>query len=397
MKRGFFLIVLMVLFSFTGCKKNSDTVKLGFIGPLTGDYASYGVMMSDAVKIAVNEKNAAGGIDGKKIVLIAEDSEGKIEKANNAIEKLSSIDKIYGLIGGVFSSESLAVAPRAQAEKILMCSPSATHKDLTSKGNYIFRNVLSDQLQAIVFAKYTKNILKLNKVAILYIKNDYSQGLADDFKNEFEKIGGSIVASESGIPQDKDFKTQLTKIKTSGAQALYIPNYVAEMAQMLEQKTQLGLDMKVLSADGFSNPEIFELAGDNAVDVLFSNSTEDISKDNAKDVFIKKYSDLYSIPPDAFSLNSYDIAVLMINAIENVYNQSSDSDKASLSLDREKIRSVFHSTLDYKGVSGTISFLENGDASKNVGVFMSVKNGTQYEFKQIGAYRITNNELEEIK
>ncbi|HOJ64225.1 MAG TPA: ABC transporter substrate-binding protein [Spirochaetota bacterium] len=398
MKRTFLLCSLILLL-LTGCKDNKNVIKIGFIGPLTGDYANYGIMMSNAAKLAIEEKNSKGGIDGKKIVLIAEDSEGKVEKANSAIEKLASVDKIFALIGGVFSGESLAIAPRAEAEKIVMCSPSATHKALTSKGNFIFRNVLSDELQAIIFAKYARNIMKLNKIAILYIKNDYSQGLAEDFQANFEKEGGKIVAMETGVAGDKDFKTQLTKIKDSKAEALYIPNYVAEMAQILEQKNQLGLDLKVLSADGFSNPEIFDLAKDNAVGVLFSNSAEDTSNNTLKIEFINKYKTKYKVEPDNFSLNAYDIANLFVNAIETVYNESSKEDKEKLNLNRERIREVFHSTKDYAGVSGTINFLANGDASKNVGIYISEKGEDgKYSYKQIAVYKLNDkNKLEEVK
>ncbi len=393
-----FVLCLMLLF-FVNCGKSQNVIKIGFIGPLTGDYANYGIMMSNAAKIAIEEKNSNGGIDGKKIVLIAEDSEGKVEKANSAMEKLVSVDKVFALIGGVFSGESLAIAPRAEAEKILMCSPSATHKALTSKGNFIFRNVLSDELQAIIFAKYAKKVMGLKKVAILYIKNDYSQGLAEDFKENFEKEGGEVVAMETGIAGDKDFKTQLTKIKDLKPEALYIPNYVAEMAQILEQKNQLGLNVKVLSADGFSNPEIFDLAKDNALDVIFSNSAEDTSSNISKQNFINKYKNKYKIEPDNFSLNSYDIAWLIINAIETAYNEASQEDKEKLNLNRDRIREIFHSTKDYQGVSGTINFLPNGDASKNVGIYVSEKDEQgKYNYKQIAVYNLNSQgELEKIK
>jgi branched-chain amino acid transport system substrate-binding protein len=172
---GFCLLLPLVAFA-GGTGEKEAAVKIGFIGPLTGDYANYGKLMTQAVKIAVEERNAKGGIGGVKVVFVPEDSEGKPEKANAAIEKLASVDKIYGLIGGVFSGESLAIAPRCEAEKILMMSPSATHKDLTSKGSYIFRDVPSDALQATVFAKYVRGIMGIKTVAILYIKNDYSQG-----------------------------------------------------------------------------------------------------------------------------------------------------------------------------------------------------------------------------
>lgn len=400
MKKIFIILSIFVSLIFiTNCDQQGKVIKLGFIGPLTGDYANYGIMMSNAAKIAIEEKNAKGGIDGKKILLIAEDSEGKVEKANSAIEKLASVDKIYGLVGGVFSGESLAIAPRAEAEKIVMCSPSATHKALTSKGNFIFRNVLSDELQAIIFAKYVKKVMNINKVAILYIKNDYSQGLAEDFKANFEALGGRVVAMETGNAGDKDFKTQLTKIKSLNAEALYIPNYVAEMAQILEQVNQLGLKLKVLSADGFSNPEILDLAKDNAIGVIFSNSAEETGTNEKKNEFVKKYKEKFNVEPDNFSLNAYDIANLLIDAIEKVYNESTPEEKNTLNLNRDKIREVFHSIKNYNGVSGNITFLANGDASKNVGIFVSQKdNSGKYSYKQISVYKINESgDIEEIK
>ncbi len=178
MKKLSLLIVICFLFA---CGKQ-EAIKIGFMGPLTGDAANYGKLMSQAVKIAVEEQNAKGGIGGVKVQLILEDDEGRVEKANPAIEKLASVDKVLGIVGPVFSSCALAIAPKCQAEKIVMITPSSTHKALTSMGNFIFRNVLSDELQAKVFAKYVYKYLNLRKVAVLHLKNDYSQGLAEDFR-----------------------------------------------------------------------------------------------------------------------------------------------------------------------------------------------------------------------
>jgi len=390
MKKLFILSLAVLAIITVGCKKNADTIKIGFIGPLTGDYANYGVMMSQAVKIAVAEKNAAGGIDGKMIELVAEDSEGKVEKANAAIEKLASVDKIYGLVGCVFSGSSLAVAPRAEDEKIVMMSPSSTNKALTGLGSYVFRNVLSDELQAIIFAKYVQTVMGINKVAILHLKNDYSQGLADDFKKQFEADGGEVVAMESALQEDKDYKTQLTKIKRTGAEALYLPSYVANIAQILEQAKQLGITAKVLSSDGFSNPEIFELAGDLANGVYFANSPDEASAENSlKADFEKKYEEKWKIKPDAFTLNSYDGANIILSAIEKVSNESDDKSK----LNREKIKYYVANTKDYLGVSGTLTFLENGDASKNVGIYVS----KDKKYEQVNIYKLDDGQLSEVK
>lgn len=384
------LLVLVV----SGCGRK-DTIKIGFIGPMTGDAANYGKLMSQAVKIAVDERNSKGGIGGYRIQLIAEDDEGKVEKANAAIEKLAGVDKILGFVGPVFSSCALAVAPKAQIEKIVMISPSSTHKALTSLGNFIFRDVLSDELQAIVFAKYTYEVLGLRKIAVLHLKNDYSQGLAEDFKTQFEKEGGKVVAMESGMQNDKDFKTQLTKIKGTKPEALYMPDYVSEIAQILDQAKQLGLQTKMLSSDGFSNPEIFELAGDLANGVIFANSAEDtIEASPVKADFSVKYYQKWKQKPDAFSLNSYDAANIILNAVEQVYKESSPEEKKTLNLNRDRIREIVAATANYNGASGIITFRsDKGDAIKDVGIFTSESNS----YRQIAAYRVENDKLVEVK
>lgn len=380
MKKTMFLFVLALLI-FTGCSDGS--IKIGFIGPLTGDAANYGKLMTQAVKIAVEEKNAAGGIGGKKISFVAEDSEGKPDKATTAIEKLISIDKVQGIIGCVFSSCSLAVAPRAEAEKVVLISPSSTHKDLPDKGDYIFRTVFSDALQSQVFAKYVYQKMGIRKIAILHIKNDYSQGLATDFAAQFEAEGGEIVATESGLPNDKDFKTQLTKIKATEPEALFMPNYVPEIAQILEQASQLGLDAQMLSADGFSNPDIFDLAPEYASDVVFSKPEIGGEKTAA---FEKAYQEKWGEKPDSFSLNAYDGAMILLDAISKAIDKKGN-------IDKKKLRDSIAQVKNYHGVSGNITFMDNGDVVKNIGISKS----TNSEYRQLGVYKIQNGQLLEVE
>ena len=159
MKKLLAVLFSLMLLSFVACGKDSDviesgkTIKIGFLGPMTGDAGNYGKLMSQSVKIAIEEFNAAGGAEGFNAELIVEDDEGKVEKGNPAIEKLAGVDKVFGIVGAVFSSVSLAVAPKAEAAKIVMISPSSTHKDLPGKGKFVFRDVMSDALQAVVFGK----------------------------------------------------------------------------------------------------------------------------------------------------------------------------------------------------------------------------------------------------
>ncbi len=388
------LSCLMLLFTFacgkgTDVLKSGETIKIGFLGPMTGDAGNYGKLMSQSVKIAVEEANAAGGIEGFKFELVVEDTEGKVEKANPAIEKLAGVDRVFGIVGSVFSSCSLAVAPKAQASKIVMISPSSTHKDLPGKGNFVFRNVMSDALQAIVFGKYLATVEKVKNIAILYVKNDYSQGLAMDFKAQFEKEGGKVIAMETGLQGDKDFKTQLTKIKGSNPEALYIPNYVAEMAQILEQAKQLGLTAKIYSADGYSNPQIFELAGELANGVVFTQAAEQKASKIRKN-FEAKYKAKWGEKPDAFSLNSYDGAKIILAGIAKSAKKAADG---SLTINRDQVREFASKIKNYDGASGNITFTHDGDLVANIGIYTTENN----KYKQLRMFKLDGDDLIELK
>jgi branched-chain amino acid transport system substrate-binding protein len=390
----FVLLFVVPALAFSGGSAEQG-LKIGFIGPLTGDYANYGKLMTQAIRIAVDERNAAGGIGGNQVVFVPEDSEGKPDKANAAIEKLASVDKIYGLVGAVFSSSSLAIAPRCQAERIVMISPSSTHKDLTGKGSYIFRDIASDALQGEVLARYVYNEMGIRRVAVLYVKNDYSQGLYEEFERVFQDSGGEIVAVETGLQGDKDFKTQLTKIRGTEPEALFVPNYVAEIAQILEQAEQLGIDAQMLSADGFSNPEIFDLVPDSLSNgVVFSGPpAEDAAAENPKQAaFEAKYEEEYDELPDSFSLNSYDAANLLMDAMQHAYDQASASDKEAFNLDRGIIQDYIAQIRGYQGVSGTITFLDNGDVAKNIGI-LTAQGGS---YQQLGVYTVLDGQLQEV-
>jgi branched-chain amino acid transport system substrate-binding protein len=371
--------------------QQEQQVKIGFIGPLTGDYANYGNLQSQAVQLAIDARNEAGGIGGNEIVLISEDSEADVARGNAAIEKLASVDQIDALVGGVFSTVSLAIAPRAQTEQIVMISGSATHPDLTGNGDYIFRTIASDALQGRVFGEYVYEELGFEEVAILYTRNDYSQGLTNVFTETFESAGGSVVATESGIQGDRDFRTQLTTIRAENPDAIFLPNYVAEIAQVLEQAEQLGIDATMLSADGFSNPEIFDLAGPLTNGVIFSGPPADEAGAGGKaEAFEEEYTERFGVGPDSFSYNAYDAANIILDAIQHAYDQANEAQQAELELDPTAIRDYVAGIEGYSGVSGTITFAESGDVVKNIGIF-EVQN---QEFQQTGVYTVVDGQLQ---
>ena len=355
------LIAMCSVFAAGGSEStsaSSDTYTIGFIGPLTGDNANYGIRCSNAARLAIDEINAAGGIDGKQLALIAENSLGTVDGAIAAYEKLVYSDNVCAIIGPVFTSPALAVAQRCYEDGIVMISPSATHKDVTAVGDYVYRTVPSDSLQSEVAAHYFYEVLGYRNIACLYAMNDYSQGLATGVEEIFTELGGTVSAMETCMVGDKDFRTQLGVIANTDAEAIYIPNYTVEDAQILEQAYQLGMDLPFLSSDGFSDPEIYNLAGDFTDGVIYVGPAQAEASTLLAD-FQEAYSAAYNGDmPDSFATNAYDATYILAQAI----------DRAG-SADRELINQEVKATNDFNGANGIINFAANGDMVASQGVY----------------------------
>ncbi len=392
MKKAFAMLLVAVLcmasiFAGGSSEADASTYKIGFIGPLTGDNANYGIRCSNAARLAIEQINAAGGVDGKTLELIAEDSEGTVDKAIAGYEKLVYSDNVVAIIGPVFTSPALAVAQRAMEDEIVMITPSATHKDVTGQPrnnpdgkNYVFRTVPSDSLQAEVAAHYFYEILGYRSLATLYAMNDYSQGLADGVTETFTALGGQIVASETCMVGDKDFRTQLARIKNSGAEAVYIPNYTVEDAQILEQGAQLGVG-PFLSSDGFSDPMIYQLAGDYTDGVIYVGPAQAEASTILSD-FQAAYREAYNgDEADSFATNAFDGLNILAAAI----------DRAG-SGDRVAIRDEVAATTDFAGANGIMNFAENGDLVASQGVYDV--DGTNPVY--VGAFQIQGGKIVQV-
>lgn len=396
MKKNTLIVALVLVCALlvTGCAKSETTTtdasakatkasapyKIGFIGPMTGDNANYGILISQAAKLAVEEQNAKGGINGAPVELIIEDSEGSPEKGAASFDKLYSSDKICALVGPVFTGVSFTVGDLCQENGVTMITPSGTHKDITAAGDYVFRTVVSDGLQGEVAGAYFYNELGYKNIGCLYIMNDYSQGLYEGMKASFESYGGKVSAVETAQLGDKDFRTQLTRLKAAGVEAIYIPNYTVEMAQQLEQASQLGINIPFLSCDGFSNPEIYDLAGSYTDGVIYIGPAKVEESDSYKN-FYDNYTKKFGQSPDSFANNAYDGANIIMKAIE----------KAGSS-DRKAIRDAVATTKDYVGVTGVINFADNGDLVAYQGVYKV--NGTTPEY--LGAYTVVDGKLQKV-
>lgn len=337
-------------------------IKIGMVGPLTGDYATYGVSVRNGVQTAIDEINAEGGINGYTLKLIAEDSKGQSTEAANAVQKLIDQDKVTAIVGAVLSGETATVAPIAQDSGVLMVTPSSTAPGLTDVGDYIFRNVITDDAQAQQMAEYAVTQLGLNKFAVIYANNDYGVALKDNFIAKAQELGATIVGVESYLDGDEDFRAQLTKIG-NGAEALYVAGYYTEAAKIAQQARRQGIEARLLGADGFYSEKLVELGGDAVEGSVFTAGFYSGDTSEAVQAFVSNYKQKYSQEPDMFAANAYDTMKIVAQALAKAGN------------DRAALKDEMFNIKDFPGVTGNTSFDANGEAVKDV-VFLRVENGT---------------------
>ena len=313
------LVVLFVAMiagmMFTGCsKKTSDTIKIGGIFPLSGSVAVYGTECRNGVEMAINEINAAGGVNGKMLELIAEDDEGSPEKSVNAYKKLVTKDNCSIIIGSLTSGCTAAISSLAQAQKVLLIAPAATQTDITEAGDYVFRACFIDPFQGTVGGKFALEDLGAKNAAVLYdVQNDYSIGLYENFKIAFEQGGGKVVAAESYSTGDKDFNAQLTKIKTTNPDVVYLPDYYGTVALIAKQLRAQGINAPIVGADGWDG--IIDNAGDEVLNGFYSNHYAADSTDGKVVTFVNSYKGKYGSTPVSFAALGYDCVYLLKDAM----------------------------------------------------------------------------------
>ena len=374
-----FLVCMLAL--AVGCKKEPESggnvggadtgvIKIGEVGSMTGTEATFGTSSDRGIQLAVKEVNGAGGIKGRQIQVIALDDEGKPEEAATAATRLIASEHVLALLGEVASTRSLFMAPKAQAAKVPMVSPSSTNEKVTAVGDYIFRACFIDPFQGYVMAKFATETLKLKKAAILRdVRNDYSVGLAKVFNDNFAKMGGQIVDNESYSSGDVDFKAQLTNIKGAAPQALYVPGYYTDVGLIARQAREVGLTVPLLGGDGWDSEKLYEIGGVALEGSYFSNhySVDDPSPRIQE--FVGKFKKEYGGQvPDSLAAQAYDAAGMLFDAMKRAKDLSGPS-----------IRDALAQTKDYKGVTGDITMDANRNASKPA-VVLKVGKGGKYEF-----------------
>lgn len=346
------LVALALILSAVVPVMAEDVIKIGGIGVLSGDYALYGLAVKEGVDLYVKQVNQKGGILGKQVEVLWEDTEAQASKAILAYDKLS--EEVVGLIGGVLSGESKALAEVSAEDGMPQISPSATAYDVTTDRPNVFRTCFLDPFQGNAIAKYMAD-QGSKKVAVLYDNaTEYSKGLYDAFKARSEELGVEIIAAESAAYGDKDYKTQLTTIMNASPEAVFLPYYGADAAMILAQANELGLNVKFYGADGIS--DIVDYVADKSLlaNLVYTDHfSTDADSQMAKDFVAAFQAEYGKMPTISFSATGYDAAVVLLSAIE----------KAG-STEKQAIVDAIKAT-DLTAVSGKITFDDHNDPIKS--------------------------------
>jgi len=364
------VLLVVSLVAACGKKGGGDTGKgpivIGHFASMSGPQATFGISTDRAIRLAIKEKNAAGGIKGRMIELVTIDDAGKQSEAATAVTRLINDHKAVAILGEVASSLSLAGGPIAQKSGVPMISPSSTNPDVTDVGDYIFRVCFLDDFQGWVAAKFAKDTLKATKSAILYDQAQaYSAGLADYYEKAFKQLGGEIVTKQAYTGGNLEISAQLQAIKGANAEVVFVPGYYSDAGTIIRKGREAGITAKFLGGDGWDSEELPKIAGDAINGNFFTNHyAPEEDRPEVKN-FVEKYKAEHKATPDGLAALGYDAALVLFNSMER-----------AKSLNGKDLRDAIAATKDFTGVTGTFSIDENRNAKKSA-VIVEYKDGKQ--------------------
>lgn len=344
----------------SGNSVTGNEILVGEYASLTGGTATFGQGTHNGIQLAIDEANAAGGVNGKQIVLKTEDDASKPEQAQTVVTKLCTDDKVVAVLGEVASTRSMRGGSVCQKYGVPMITPSSTNPDVTTKtGDCVFRVCFTDDFQAAVAAHFAHD-QGYKKVAVFKdIKNDYSVGFAKNFTDEFSKLGGSVTGEQTYQEGDTDFKAQLNTLKGQSPEAILVPGYYSEVGTIARQAKDVGLNVPLIGGDGWDSPQLIPGAGTALEGSFFTDHYFSVELDNPDTKkFIDAFKAKYNTNPDALSALGYDAAKLLVDAL-----------KRAKTLDGPGIKDAIASTKDLTGVTGKVTIDANGNARKSALVF----------------------------
>jgi branched-chain amino acid transport system substrate-binding protein len=376
-------LVCVAALSVSGSALAQEKIKIGFPIPLTGEIPKVGESSKYAAELFREEVNAKGGLEvgGKKYPLefIYENNESKPETAVNVTLKLIDRDNVLAIIGPQSSRQAVPAGAVANDNETPMITPWSTNPEATRDRPWVFRAAFLDPFQAPVAADFAAKQFKAKKAAVLFeISNDYSKGLADNFRDAWEKRQGkgSIVAFESHGPKDQDFSAQLTKIIAAKPDFIFLPENYSFVALIVPQARDLGFKGPFMGSDAWGSAELMKLCKDACKGLFFSTHYAAAGAQGATKEFIDKYNKKYGYVPDDVAALTWDAVALITEAIQKVGNVDKNIRKM-----RKAIRDNLATVKEFKGITGNMRFDEQGDPIK-CAVIVEIDQKGDFTFKE---------------
>jgi branched-chain amino acid transport system substrate-binding protein len=384
MKKQFAVFLPMILFALifapsAWCGK--DVIKIGINAPITGDIPKVGEGTKFTARMWLADIRAAGGLKvGAKIYqveLVIEDNESKAESAVKVNTKMITEDEVLVIVGPQASKQAVPAGDVANNYKTPMISPWSTNPDTTKDRPYVFRGCFLDPFQGPVLANFITEEFGFKKAAVLYdVASDYPKGLAEFFKKAWEDLhgGGSVVAFESFTTKDPDFSSQLTKIIRSGAEVIFTPQYYNEVALIVQQAHELGWNKPIVGSDSWGSAETIELCGKDCYGLFFSTHYAAAGATGATKAFIDRYKKEYGYVPDDAAALTWDSLLIVQEAI-----RACGTITGNLEKDRQCVRDALAQIKKFNGITGQMTFTEDGDPIK-CAVIVRISDKGEFEF-----------------
>lgn len=360
-----------------------DTIKIGINAPITGDIPKVGEGSKFAAEMWLADIEEAGGLkvggDTFDVELVIEDNESKAESAVKANTKMITQDEVMIIVGPQSSKQAVPAGEVADNYSTPMISPWSTNPNTTLDRPWVFRGCFLDPFQGPVVANFVTDEFGFSKAAVLYdVASDYPKGLAENFKSAWEDLhgAGSVVAYESFTTKDTDFSAQLTTIINSGAEFFFTPQYYNEVALIVQQAHELGWDAPIMGSDSWGSAETVELCGEDCYGLFFSTHYAAAGATGATKAFIERYEGEHGYVPDDVGALTWDALHIAQQAIEDCGEISGDLDA-----DRKCVRDALASIKEFDGITGQMTFTEEGDPIK-CAVIVRISEQGEYEFYQ---------------
>ncbi len=380
MKRSLLLLGFSTLL-LAGTAWGADSIKIGFNIPLTGDIPKVGESSKLSAEMLKEDINGAGGLQvGKKkymLEFVYEDNEAKAESAVTTALKLIEKDEILAMVGPNSSKQAVPAGQVANDNQTVMITPWSTNPDTTKDRPWVFRAAFLDPFQGPVAVNFAVEQFKAKTSAVLYdLEKDYSKGLAEIFRSEFEKkMGkGTIKAFESHGTKDQDFSAQLTKVIGSKPDFIFLPDNYNQVALIVKQARQLGYKGPFMGSDSWGSSELMTLCGDACKGLFFSTHYAAAGATGATKTFIDRYSKKYGYVPDDVAALTWDATHIVLKAIQDTGGLS-----GKLKKDRKAIREAMAAIPSFEGITGSMKFDAQGDPVK-CAVVVRISEKGEFEF-----------------